>query len=56
MTKNVHMSHIGVTEGKSENLKKKRQNEDKHRNFHLHNILYQPEGVHNVYNPTASSC
>ena len=46
--KNVHMCFIGVTGGKLENLKKRRQNENKHLNFHLHNTLCLPEGVHKI--------
>ena len=46
--KNVHMRYIGVTEGKIVNFKKSRQNEDKHLNFHLHNTLCLPEGVHKI--------
>ena len=40
-------SFIKVTEGKNEKLKK-RQNEDKDHNFHLHNTLCLPEGVQKV--------
>ena len=43
--KNVHMCFIGVTEGKNE---KEGKNELKHLYFHLHNILYLPEGVHKI--------
>ena len=46
--KNVHMCYIGVTEEKIENLKKRRQNDDKHLNFHLLNTLCLPEGVHQI--------
>ena len=46
--KNVHMRYIRVTEGKIENLKKKRQNEDKHLNFHLHNTLCLSKNVHKI--------
>ena len=31
-----------------ENLKKRRQNEDKHLNFHLHNTPCLPKGVQNI--------
>ena len=55
--KNVPMCYIDVTEGKIENFeKKRRQNEDEHLNFHLHNILCLPEGVHKIHNPKSSSC
>ena len=40
--KNVPMCYIGVTEGK---IEKRRQNEDKDLNFHLHNTLCLLEGV-----------
>ena len=43
--KNVHMCYIRVTEGKIENLKKRRQNEDQHLSFHLHNTLLLPEST-----------
>ena len=43
--KNVHMCHIRMTEGKFE---KRRQNEDKHLHFHLHNTLCLPESVHKI--------
>ena len=46
--KNVHMCYIGVTEGKVETLKKRNQNEDLHLNFHLHNTLCLPGGVHKI--------
>ena len=36
------MCYIGVTGGI------KRQNEDKHLNFHLRNTRCLPEGVHNI--------
>ena len=42
------MCYTGVTEGKIENLKKRWQNEDKNLNFHLHNTLSLPEGVHKI--------
>ena len=42
------MYYIRVTEGKNEKLKKRQQNEDKHLNFHLHNTLCLPEGVHTI--------
>ena len=42
------MCHIRMTEGKIENLKKRRQNEDKHLHFHLHNTLCLPESVHKI--------
>ena len=45
--KNVHMCYVSVTEGKIKNLKK-RQNEDKHLNFHLQNTLCLPESVHEI--------
>ena len=45
LTKNFHMRYIGVTEGTNEILKKRRQKEDKHLNFHLNNTLCLPEGV-----------
>ena len=45
LMKNVHMCYIGVTEGK---IEKRTQNEDKHLNFHLHNTLCLPEGVHKI--------
>ena len=41
--KNAQMCYIRVTEGK---IEKRRQNEDKHLNFHLHNTLCLPESVH----------
>ena len=41
------MYHKRVKEGKKEKLKK-RQNEDKHLNFHLHSTLRLPEGVHEI--------
>ena len=44
------MCYIGVTEGKIENLKKRRQKEDYHLNFHLHNALCLPEGVQKIEN------
>ena len=44
--KNVHMYY--VTEGKIENMKKRRQYEDKHLYFHLHNTLCLSEGVHKI--------
>ena len=47
LMKNVHMCYIRVTEGKIENLKK-RQNKDKHLNFHLHNTLCLPESAHKI--------
>ena len=43
--KSVHMYYIRVTEGK---IEKRRQNEDKHLNFHLHNTCYLPEGVYKI--------
>ena len=46
--KNVHMCYIRVTEGKIENLKKRRQNEDEHLNFHLHYTLSLPESAHKI--------
>ena len=54
--KNVHMFYIRVTEGKNRNFEKRRRNEDKHLNFHLHNTLCLPESVHKFYNPKSSSC
>ena len=45
LTKNVNMCYIGVTKGKVE---KRRQNEDQHLNFHLHNTLCLPEGVYKI--------
>ena len=42
------MYYIRVTEGKNEKFEKRRQNEDKHLNFHLHNTLCLPEGVHTI--------
>ena len=44
------MCYIGVTEGKIENMKKegKMKNENEHFNFHLHNTLCLPEGVHKI--------
>ena len=48
LTENVHMHFLRVTEGKNENLKKGRQNEDKGLNFHLHNTLCLPESVHKI--------
>ena len=48
--KNVHMFYIRVTKGKNEKLKKRRQNEEKHLKFHLHNTLCLPEGVHKFEN------
>ena len=33
---------------KNENLKKRRQNEDKHLNFQLHSTLCLPEDVHKI--------
>ena len=46
--KNVHMYYIRVTEGKIKKSKKRRQNEDKHLNFHLHSTLCLPYGVHKI--------
>ena len=43
--KNVHMCYVRVTEGKFE---KRRQKEDKHLNFHLHNTLCLPESVRKI--------
>ena len=42
---NVHTYFIGVTEGK---IEKRRQNEDKHLNFRLHNTLCLPKDVHKI--------
>ena len=46
--KNVYMFYIRVKEGKNEKNEKRRQNEDKHLNFHLHSTLCLPEGVHKI--------
>ena len=43
--KNVPLYYIRVTEGK---IEKRRQNEDKHLNFYLHNTLCLPDGVHKI--------
>ena len=42
------MYYIRVTVGKNEKLKKGRQNEDWHLNFHLHTTLCLHEGVYNI--------
>ena len=42
------MYYIRVTEGKNKKLKKRRQNEDLHLNFHLHNTLCLSESVHKI--------
>ena len=49
---NVNMYYIRVTEGKMNNWKKK-TNEDKHLNFHSHNTLCLPEGVHKIWKTLA---
>ena len=43
--KNVNMCYIRVTEGK---IEKRRQNEDKHLNFHLYNTLCLSENVYKI--------
>ena len=42
------MYYIRVTEGKNEELKKRRQNDNKLFHFHLRNILCLSEGVHEI--------
>ena len=42
------MYFVEVTLGKMENLKKKKQMMVKHLNFHLHNTLCLPEGLHKI--------
>ena len=42
------MYYIRVTEGKMTKNEKRRQNEDKPLNFHLHNTLGLPERVHKI--------
>ena len=37
-------------------FEKRRQNEDKHLHFHLHNTLCLPKGVHEFHTPKSSSC
>ena len=46
--KNVHMYYIREKEGKNENFKKRRQNEDKHLNFLLHSTLCHPKDVNKI--------
>ena len=46
--KKIHMFYIRVTEGKYEKIEKRKQNENEHLNFHLHNTLWLPEGVHKI--------
>ena len=42
------MCYIRVTEGKIEKFEKRRQNEEKHLNFHLQNTLCLPESIHTI--------
>ena len=46
--KNAHMYYIRVTEGKMEKLNKRRQNENYHLKFQLHNTLCLPAGVQKI--------
>ena len=42
------MCYVRMTEGKIEKIEKRRQIEDRHLNFYLHNTLCLPESVHKI--------
>ena len=42
------MCYIGVTEGKIEQIEKRRQNEGKYLNLHLHYTLCLPGGANKI--------
>ena len=42
--------------GKNRKFEKRRQNEDKHLNFHLHNTLCLHMVYTKLHNPKSSSC